>query len=313
MKDLLNIYSSILRSPDDGGAGGAAAADAGGAAAASAAAAAAAGAASSGAGGTAAGGAPDATPAATPPDIYRPEGIADHLLGKSNNETIDNLNKALVGYRDRDAQNKVPEQAEAYSDFGPDVAPEIAPHIETLKGDPIYSRMANYALENKIPLPVYQGLVKQFMSAGQEMGLLEPPVDAAAEKAALIPEAARHLSPAEQSVARNKRMEENNSFIDAAVRADPAKDGGIDKDTADYVKAMLGDTARGHKFIEYVKTLAGGNQQQVYMGGAGAGVADPKAEISRRQGLPENTWGSPKFNQASYDALQQDLRKVYGE
>ncbi|MGG7535349.1 hypothetical protein [Rhizobium sp. 12,4] len=311
MKHWLNFFEKVLRSPDDGGAGGAAAAGGGDAAAADGAAAA--GAAGASPPGAADAAAADGAAASAAADIYRPDGLADHLLGKSNNETIDNLNKALSGYRERDAANKVPDKVEAYSDFGADLAPEIAPHIDTLKADPLYGRMAEFALQNRIPLPMYQGLVKNFMSISAEMGLLEPPVDHAAEKAALVPEASRHLTPAEQTVAREKRMSENYAFIDAAVKADPGKEGGISKDAAEFAKAMLGDTARGHQFIEWVKSIAGGDKQAAYMGDTGASARDPKADIARRQALPENTWGHRQFDQASYDALQADIRKVYGD
>ncbi|RXT29365.1 hypothetical protein B5P46_11835 [Rhizobium leguminosarum] len=258
--------------------------------------------------------APPAGGAAVPPagDLYKPAGLADHYLGASNNETIDKMAKALDGYRARDAANNVPDKIEAYSDFGSSLPPEIAPHVETLKGDPLYARMAEFALEHKLPAPVYQGLVKNFLAVSQEMGLLEPPVDAAAEKAALVPETARHLPPAEQTVAREKRMNENNAFIDAAVKADPTKEGGIDKDTAEFAKAMLGDTARGHQFIEWVKSIAGGGPQQVYMGGNAPNAGDPKAELRAREALPENTWGHQKFDKASYDQLQADYKKIYG-
>lgn len=251
-----------------------------------------------------------ATPAggaAQPPagDIYKPDGLAEHFLGKSNNETIDNLNKALSGYRDRDAANKVPETVEAYSEFG-DIAPEIAPHLETLKGDPIYGRMANYALENKIPLPIYQGMVKQFMSVGQELGMLEPPVDEAKERAELTPEAARHLPEAEQRVQREKRMNDNYAFVDGLVASNK-----ITKDDADFAKAMLGDTARGHRFLEAFRAVTG-NSQQVYVGATAPNGGDPKADLERRGALPQNTVGHKDFDRASWDQLQTDYRKHYG-
>ncbi|MCJ9697384.1 hypothetical protein MOV76_38215, partial [Rhizobium sp. PRIMUS64] len=253
--------------------------------------------------------------AAVPPagDLYKPAGLADHYVGASNNETIDKMAKALDGYRARDAANNVPDKIEAYSDFGTSLPPEIAPHVETLKSDPLYARMAEFALENKLSAPVYQGLVKNFLAVSQEMGLLEPPVDAAAEKEALVPPTARHLPPAEQTVAREKRMSENYAFVDAAVKADPGKEGGIDKDTAEFAKAMLGDTARGHQFLEWVKTLAGGGKQQVYMGGGAPNEGDPKEALRARGALPVNTVGHKDFNRASYDQLQADYKKVYGD
>ncbi|WFS02210.1 hypothetical protein [Rhizobium tumorigenes] len=250
-----------------------------------------------------------ASPAAAV-EIYKPEGLADHLLGKSNNETIDNLKKSLDGYRDRDAQNKIPDKAEAYAEFAGEVPENIKPHLDTLKADPLFGRLSAKALDMKVPLPVYQSLVTEFLSVSGEMGLLEPPIDFAAEKQGLVPETAKHLPAADQTAARERRMNENFAFVDAAVAAGAGK-GGLDKDTAEFAKAMLGDTVKGHKFMEWARGLKGGADGP-FMGGNGAPVADAKADIDRRTGLPENTWGNPKFNQASYDQLGADRRKHFG-
>ncbi len=305
----MNFFLDRLLWNSEGGGGGSgdAAAAAPGAAAASSPAAAASAAAPSAADAAAADGGAAASSAA---EIYKPAGLADHYLGTSNNETIDKLAKALDGYRARDAANHVPEAVEAYSDFGADVPAEIAPHLETLKADPLYSRMAQFALDQKMSTPAYQGLVKQFLAVSGEMGLLEPPVDVKAERQALVPETAKHLPEGEQKVAIEKRMTENFAFVDAMV-ARGADKGGISKEVGEFAKAMLGDTARGHQFIEFVKSIGGG-QQQVYMGGNAPNAGDPKADLRAREALPENTWGNPKFDKASYDQLQADYKKVYG-
>lgn len=283
-----------------GAAGGVAAGAEGGAGSAAAAAP------SQAAAGAAAGGA--AAPSAG--EIYKPEGLPDHMLGKSNNETIDNLKKANDGYRERDAQNKVPDKAEAYAEFAGDVPENVKPHLDTLKADPLFGRLSAKALDMKVPLPVYQSLVTEFLSVSGEMGLLEPPIDFAAEKQGLVPEAAAHLPAAEQTAARERRMNENFAFVDAAVATGAGK-GGLDKDTAEFAKAMLGDTVKGHKFMEWARGLKGGVEQP-FMGGNGAAVPDAKADIDRRTALPENTWGNPKFDKASYEQLGADRRRVYG-
>lgn len=251
--------------------------------------------------------------ASSPPagDIYKPEGIADHLVGKSNNETIDNMKKALDGYRDRDAANKVGATAEAYAEFSGDIPEAIKPHLETLKGDPLTARMQQYAFDNKVPLPVYQGMVQQFLSVSSEMGLMEPVVDEKAERAALVPDVAKHLPEGEQRVAVEKRMNENYAFLDS-VAAKGVENGGLAKDDVEFAKAMLGDSAKGHRMFEWIRGVAGGGQGSgPAMQFGGAGGSDIKADIARRQGLPENTWGSPQFNQQSYDQLQADLKRAY--
>ncbi|UYZ06172.1 hypothetical protein CFBP5507_07835 [Agrobacterium salinitolerans] len=252
----------------------------------------------------------------TPPpagDIYKPEGIADHMLGKSNNETIDNLHKALNGYRERDAANKVPDKAEAYGEFTGNIPETIKPHLETLASDPISARMQQYAFDNKVPLPVYQGMVQQFLSVSSELGLMEPVIDEKAERAALVPDVAKHLPEAEQRQAVEKRMNENYAFLDS-VAAKGAENGGLAKDDVEFAKAMLGDSAKGHRVFEWIRGVAGGgNGNGPAMQFGGAAATDPRQDLARRAALPENTWGHKSFNKASYDQLQADYKKHIGD
>ncbi len=254
-----------------------------------------------------------ATPPAPAASTYRPEGLPDHMLGKSDSETIDNMKKALDGYRARDAEQKIPEDPKAYAEFSAEIPDAIKPHIEKLTGDPLYDRVASTAAKLKLSVPQYQGLVMEMMSASAEMGILEPPINEAAEKAALVPESARHLPETEQRAAREKRMTENFAYLDQMVALGKDK-GGLSQDAADYAKGMLGDTARGHEFIEFLRSQGGGGHKGPAMEfNGGAGRADPKAELARRAALPENTPGHRLFDEASAKQLQADYKKVYGE
>ncbi|PZU23922.1 MAG: hypothetical protein DI589_06605 [Shinella sp.] len=247
--------------------------------------------------------------------FYRPEGLPDHLVGKDQAETMDKLYGALKGYRERDAANVVPEKAEAYAEFAGDIPETIKPHLDTLKGDPLFGRLNEKALALKVPAPVYQGLVQEFLSVSAEMGLMEPIVDAQAERAALVPQAAAHLSPAEQGQAVEKRMNENFAFLDALAAAGADK-GGLSKDDADFAKAMLGDSAKGHRVFEWMRAAsgaAGDGGKGPSMQAAPGGASDPRDDLRRRAALPENTVGHPQFNRASYDALNADYQRVIGK
>ena len=242
-------------------------------------------------------------------DFYRPQGLPEHLLGKDQNETMDHMAKALQGYRERDAQNGVPDKAEAYGEFKGEIPEAIKPHVETLKGDPLFGRVAAKALELKVPVPAYQALVQEFVSVSHEMGMMEPLIDEAAEKAALTPENARHLPEAEQQRAREQRMNDNYAFVDGLI----AKNIGVDKDVAEYAKAMLGDSAKGHRLFEAMRQLAGGgNGGGPGLGNPPAPAADPREDLRRRAALPQNTFGHKDFDRASYDQLQADYQKVVG-
>jgi len=251
-------------------------------------------------------GAPPVSPPGTPAAAYKPEGIADHLLGATDQETIDKLLKSVNGFR-KD-MGDVPEKAEAYKDFG-EIDPAIKPFMDTLTNDKLFDRMTEYAKAEGIPLAKFQGLTRQMMTVGAELGLFEPPIDTAAERTALTPDVAKHLPEPEQKAARERRMNDNYAWLDSQVAQ--AGQPGLSREAVDFAKSMLGDRAVGHQFIEHFRAQNAGGKGPL-LGGQPGAVADPKAEIARRQTLPENTWGDPKFSQASYDQLQKDGRAVHG-
>lgn len=247
--------------------------------------------------------APETPPAA---QIYKPEGLPDHMLGKTDNETIDKLTAALKGYRDRDGQ--IPDKPEAYKDFG-EVAPEIKPYVDQLASDPLFDRMTEYAKDKAIPLETFRGMTTHLMTLGAEMGIFEPPLDVEAERAALTPDTAKHLPPAEQKAAREKRMNDNFAWLDLQVN----ENGGLSKAAVDNAKMMLGDTAAGHQLFEYFRSKMQGGQGGPMLKPDDNGGNDQVADIRRRQALPENTFGNRKFNQQSYDQLLADMKRVFGD
>lgn len=251
---------------------------------------------------------PDGTPAASTP--YRPEGLPEHFLGANDRETMDKMSAALAGFRKQISD--VPDKPEAYKDFG-EVDPALKPYMDTLTGDKLFDGMTSYAKENNIPKGVFQGMVSKYIGLAAEMGMLEPPIDVARERELLTPEAARHLPEADQAKARDQRMADNFAFLDLQVTKDGGKDGGLSKEAADFAKAMLGDRAVGHEFIEFLRARTGGGGKGPLMDpNGGIKPADPKADIERRRKLPENTWGDPAFDRQSYDKLQQDAKAIFG-
>lgn len=250
---------------------------------------------------------PGEPPAAGAP--YRPDGLPDHFMGANDKETMDKMSKALAGFRSQISD--VPDKPEGYKEFG-DIDATIKPFMDTLTGDKLFDGMTAYAKEAGIPKTVFQGMTTKLMQLGAEMGMFEPPIDVAKEKQLLTPATAKHLPEADQARARDQRMNENFAFLDLQVTKDGGKDGGLSKEAADFAKMMLGDRAVGHEFIEFLRAKSGGGGKGPFMDpNGGISGADPKAEIQRRRKLPENTWGDPKYSQASYDQLQKDARAVY--
>lgn len=251
-------------------------------------------------------------PAGDPPSVYRPEGLPDNFFGTSNEETIDKLHTAVKGYRQKDSDRGVPETEAAYATFGDNVPEELKSHVGALAEDTVFQKLSKSALEKGMPVKDFQDLTLEFFGAAQEMGVLEPVIDEAAEKAALVPDSAKHLSEAEQKTAREARMNDNFSFLDTLTAQGEGKDG-MPAEVAEHAKAMLGDSAKGHQFIEYMRSQISGEPSPYAGGDKGGSGADPKADLARREALPENQPGNSKFDKASWEKLQADYQKVHGE
>lgn len=221
------------------------------------------------------GGTPPASGDAPPAGPYRPEGLPDTMFGKDDRETMDNLAKAVKGYRDRDAQRVVPDKPEAYREFKLDDAPEaIRPHLQGLAADPLFDAVAKVAMEEKIPVATLQKLTTALYSQAQEDGILEPSVDPAVERAALLPETARALPKAQQDAAVEARLQANEDFVKQMTTQ------GLDKDVAEHGLLMLMDTAKGNQLIEFFKDrMTGGGLNQPFNGQGGP--ASGQTEIGR--------------------------------
>lgn len=312
MKNLLERFLPVFASDDgggagagDAGAGGAQGNDASGAGAAGAGGAAAA----DGAGGSGPAAAAAAGAAGQP---YRPEGLAETMFGKDDRETIDKMFTALKGYRERDSARGVPEKAEVYRKFDLEQAPaEIRGHIEALDKDPLFAEVARVAMERRIPVADMQALTMALYAKAQEAGILEAPVDAAAEREKLLPETAKGLPQAQQDAAIEAHLQANEDFVKNLMT--PGADGKarLDQAVGENALLMLMDTALGNQFIEFFAAqMTGQNRAQPLPGNGGGGSINAEG-LRARRALPENTPGDRKFNQASYDQLMADYKRLY--
>ena len=280
------LLERILRSPDDGAGGGAAAADPAARAAAAA--------------------ADPAAAAAAADGPYRPEGLADSYHGKDDRETIDKLFKAVDGYRKRDSDKGVPDDIAAYREFG-EVDEKVKPYFDTLEGDGLFDDVASKAKELGISKAQLHGLLETYMGGAAEMGLLEPALDVAAERQALLPENAASMPQQAQDAAVERRINEAHGWVDSMVAR------GLDKESAEHMTMMLGDTAKGIKAIEFFKGQIGGAGQAQPTNGdgnQGGSGGDARTDLARRSALPENTPGNAKFDRKSYDQLNADYQKT---
>lgn len=259
------------------------------------------------AGDTAAAGA-GSPPAASPPaEIYFPEGLPDHFKGANDRETIDKLAGGWKEYRNRDAGRDLPETPEGYLTLdGIDprsftIDERFKGHIEALAQDPGMKAAAAIAKEDGVPRPTMYRMLQAAMGSLQESGMLEPMVDVAAERAALLPDAARSLSPDLQSAAIDKRMTDNFAFVDLMVA-----NRGLPKQVGEYAQLMLGDKAEGHMFLEFVRTaMQGGGSGPGAHGQQGPSITH--AQLKARQADARNDPNNP-----GYDAnFERETTRLY--
>lgn len=245
-----------------------------------------------GTGGGGAGGAPGG-------DLYFPEGFPEQMHGKDGRETLDNAWKALKGYRDKDATRDVPADPAGYlsleglKDFTLDET--VKPHFEALKTDKsalaMFEKAKEHGLDRRATLDIWQAGMKALADGG----MLEPMIDPAAERAALLPEAAKSLPKAEQDAAIDRRMKENYDFLDLM-----SQNRGLPKEARDHAEMMLGDSAKGHAFLEWMRGQVQGGQAGPGAHGNGQGGGDTADSLKAEAAKPELTPGHPKFDKAAY-------------
>lgn len=308
---MIRFFQELSRSPDGEGGGGAA----------SPAPAAAAGAVTQPAAG---GGVPPAAavppvpPAGLPPvppaqaaqayaPAYWPEGLDASLQGTDDKSTLDNLAKSLNGYRARDTARDVPATAADYYNFDKlagdfKIDPKNQPYFDNLKTDPAFKAMSEAMLKNGIGRTAGLEVYQAGLTAMAEAGMLEPMIDAKAERAALVPDAAKALPQAAQDQAVEKRMTDNLGFLDLMVA-----NKGLPKDARDYAEMMLGDSAKGHQFIEFVKGLVQGSEAQPGNVGVPSGGMTRESLRAEMASLDKN---APDYA-AKSAALDEKYKKLF--
>lgn len=259
----------------------------------------------------AAGDPPPVAPAAGP---YRPDGLPETMFGKDDRETMDKMHAALKGYRERDSS--VPDKPEAYREMDLAGVPDaIKPHLEGLAKDPLFDAVSKVAMEEKIPVATLQKLTTALYTQAAEAGILEPALDPAAERAKLLPESAKDLPKDKQDAAIEARLQQNEYFVKLFMK--PGADGKAQLDTkvGEHALLMLMDTAEGNQFLEFFASkMTGADRPQPFNGGSGnASGADTRAALKARMAAPEMRPGHPSFNQANFDALMADYKKVVGD
>jgi hypothetical protein len=257
-------------------------------------------------------GQPQATPPAAGTEDYWPTGLDQSFKGADSKATLDNLAKALNGYRTRDAQKGVPEKPEAYADVSTlkDFVVEDAfkPHFEALKADPAFAAISKTAHAHGVGHKAFAEIFQSGLTAMSENGLLLPEIDVAAEKAALVPAEAKALPAQQQEVAVQKRLNENYAFLDLMEA-----NRGLPKEVRQYMEVSLMDGAKGHQAIEWMRAqIQGGGAQGGTPGAHGQAPGGRDTKDSLRAARAAINPGDPQRAQKEAE-LDRRYQELYGD
>lgn len=235
---------------------------------------------------------------AAAPSIYRPEGLADHLVGGSDQETIDKLSKAYAGARDAIAKaGEVPKDASGYV-FQP--SDKVKPYAERLDQDPFWSTTKEIALKNHIPAKTFQGFIGDLMEAMVEKNLVAEPFSPEKERAALVPDIS---DPKARATIADRIIRDNLATIATW------KEQGLPEDAAVALASTMDRAATNH-LVGWIRDLRG--EQPPALNGANVD-ATSEAEFNRRMEDPRNDISSPKYDPAFAAETTRIAKDLYGE
>ena len=239
------------------------------------------------AGGAAA--APGANGAAA--ELYRPNGIAETMFGKTDHETIDKMATSLNGYRNKlDNLPKAPKDFNDYT-FGENSPEHLKTYLGNLEKDPIWDGIRVNAMKHNFSTDQFSGFVTDTISEWAEAGMLAEVVNDDEERAALLPVEAQYLTPDEKASAINERMQDNYDWLE---RVGPQH--GITEEMGEFLIENIGDRAKGHQAIEVIRKMADGVRP--LMGGGDVGGKDLPTTLATREADPRNNPGSQKYSQS---------------
>lgn len=241
---------------------------------------------------------------------YWPEGLDPKLKGADAKASMDNVTKALNGYRERDAKRDVPETVDGYLKFDGlpadlKIDPKNQPYFDTLATDPAFKSIAAEAHKRGIGRADMVAMYQAGLNTMAEAGMLQAPVNAAAERASLLPEEAKSLPKADQDKAIQGRLQANYDFLDLMQT-----NKGLPKDVAHHMELMLGDSAMGHKALEWVRsTVQGGGTAMPGAIGSQSGAVTKESLRAERQAIQSN---DPQRKQKEA-ALDEKYKAHYGQ
>ncbi|AID30815.2 hypothetical protein MCHK_3008 [Mesorhizobium huakuii 7653R] len=230
--------------------------------------------------------------------LYKPQGIADHLLGQDNNGTIDKLFKAYEGARTELAKGKPApvKAAEVKFEWSDKVKGSIAPDDPAIKAFAEIAEQSGFSQEHLAAIP-------KFLDLAVDKGWIEKPFDSAGLLTSLAP--ADFKGTAEEKQAKGgERLTTAENWI---KQLDP-------KSIDDKMKGelrLLTTSVDGIRVVEMF--MKSGMNASVSPGGNGGGApAVTKADLDARIADPRNdSTRHDKFNPDFAEETKRLFKQLY--
>lgn len=232
--------------------------------------------------------------------IYRPEGVADNLVGKSDRETMDNLAKALTGYRTRDSERgAVPKDAAGYTFELTDKLKSAIPR--GLAEDPVFKAAADSAHKAGLSTKEFQAVIIPALEKMAELTAGEAwSPDAEFKKLA-----GENAGP-DQIKAVQQRFVEASGWIEGFVAHHTLADG------ARLELQQLLSSADGLLVLEAIRK-SGSDGIRLPNAGLGQGTRLSAADLQKRQSDPRNDATGPKYDPAFRAETDRLYREFHGQ
>lgn len=236
---------------------------------------------------------------------YRPDGLPDHLFGKSEKETIDNLWKSTKGFMDANAKRgAVPKDADGYGALT--LAEPIGKKLGDLSKDPAYAAVRTAAHAAGITDKEFSAFMPKVLDAFEKAGFIPDgsQFDPAKVITALEADHSSIADPRERHLTASKRITDFNAQLDNLKTAKSLSEGTIEGLRA---MTLAADEFRDAEKIIGLLTKAPGIAV-ADGGGQSAGVSE--ADITARRMDPRFDTRSPKYDKAFRDETDRLWREA---
>lgn len=233
------------------------------------------------------------------PSLHKPEGIADHLIGQTDQETIDRLFKENKGFRDAQAKGpQVPEKADAYAFNWSD---KLKAAGGVADDDPALAAFKDIAHEHGYTQSQIDAIPK-FMDVLVDKGLIEKPFDTNGLLKSLAPEGYRGTDEQMQAKGGERLLTAENWI--KQLTAQQGFTEGMKNDMR-----LLTTSADGVAVIEAL--MKSGSNPSIQPGGGIQQQGISKSDLEARTADPRNDAFGAKFDPAYAEETRKLFKQMY--